>query len=142
MIQIVARSVETAFHKLHELDFDLSSIKKGVGSAPLPPGTKDDLKALGWTNDSVLYGAEVVLIVDCDDSVIEEIGPGVPSSSSTDFGTPFLEIFERFDRDFYKIDKMLFSPAKVIFENARTGRRFEFGERRFDILNSSWDLKE
>ena len=141
--QIVARSVETAIHKLHELDFDLSLLRKGIGSAPLPPKANDDLKALGWTNDSVLYGAEVVLTVDCEDSVIEDIGPKVPSSSSSDFGTPFLEIFERFDKDFYKIDKMLFSPAKVIFENVRTGNRFEFGERRFDILHDSWkDLSD
>lgn len=140
MTQIVARSVETAMHKLHELDFDLKLVKKGIGSAPLPPSTADDLIALGWTNDSVLYGAEVVLTVDCDDSVIEEFGPKVPSSSSADFGTPFLEIFERFDRDFYKIDKMLFSPAKVVFENTRTGNRFTFGEQRFDILRKSWGL--
>lgn len=137
-IQIVARSVETAIHKLHELNFDLSAIKAGHGKAPVPPRAKDDLVALGWTNDSVLYGAEVVLTVDCEDSVIEEVGPKVPSSSSSDFGTPFLEIFERFEREFYKIDKMLFSPAKVVFQNARTGNRFEFGEQRFDILHDSW----
>ena len=140
MIQIVARSVETAIHKLHELDFDLCSIRKGAGLAPLPPKTNDDLVALGWTNDSVLYGADVLLSVDCEDNVIEEVGPEVPSSSSSDFGTPFLNIFERFDRDFYKIDKMLFSPAKVVFENVRTGNRFEFGEQRFDILRDSWKL--
>ena len=139
-IQIVARSVETAIHKLHELKFDLSVIKAGRGSAPIPPKAKDDLVALGWTNDSILYGAEVELTVDCEDDVLQEIGPIVPASSSSDFGTPFLEIFERFDRDFYKIDKMLFSPAKVVFENLRTGNRFAFGEKRFDILADSWNV--
>lgn len=139
-MQIVARSVETAMHKLHELGFDLTLIKKGIGSVPLPPLGQDDLQSLGWTNDSVLYGAEVVLTVDCEDGLIEDVGPRVPSSSSADFGTPFLEIFERFDRDFYKIDKMLFSPAKVAFENVRTGNRFEFGGLRFDILDDSWKV--
>ena len=139
-IQIVARSVETAIHKLHELKFDLSVIKAGRGSAPIPPKTKDDLVALGWTNDSILYGAEVELTVDCEDDVLQGIGPKVPASSSSDFGTPFLEIFERFDRDFYKIDKMLFSPAKVVFQNLRTKNRLEFGGQRFDILSDSWNV--
>jgi methenyltetrahydromethanopterin cyclohydrolase len=138
-IQIVARSVETAIHKLHELEFDLSCIKQGFGAAPIPPQAKNDLIALGWTNDSILYGAEVVLTVDCDDSQIEDIGPRVPSSSSADFGTPFLDIFNRFEKDFYKIDKMLFSPAKISFQNSRTGNRFEFGGQRFDILQASWE---
>lgn len=140
--QIVARSVETALHKLHELEFDLNLIKRGFGSAPLPPVAKDDLTALGWTNDSILYGATVELDVDCEDSELEKIGSQVPSNSSSDFGTPFLEIFERFDRDFYKIDKMLFSPAKVIFNNVRTGKQFQFGETRSDILQSSWGVNE
>lgn len=140
--QIVARSVETAMHKLHELEFDLTAIIRGIGSAPMPPVAKDDLTALGWTNDSILYGATVELDVDCEDEQLEQIGPKVPSSSSADFGTPFLEIFERFDRDFYKIDKMLFSPARVIFSNVRTGKRFQFGETRTDILQNSWGLNE
>ena len=137
-IQIVGRSVETAIHKLHELKFDLNCIKSGKGEAPSPPIQQDDLVALGWTNDAVLYGAVVELTVDCEDAVIEEVGPKVPSNSSSDFGTPFLEIFERFERDFYKIDKMLFSPAKVVFKNLRNDRTFEFGEQRFDILDDSW----
>ncbi len=138
--QIVARSVETAIHKLHELKFDLNMIKRGLGSAPLPPVAKDDLTALGWTNDSVLYGATVELDVDCQDSDLEKIGPQVPSSSSADFGTPFLEVFERFDRDFYQIDKFLFSPSRVILNNMRTGKTFQFGEQRFDILRDSWGM--
>ena len=36
-IQVVARSVETALHKLFELGFDLSRIVSGFGVAPLPP---------------------------------------------------------------------------------------------------------
>lgn len=140
-IQVVARSIETAMHKLHELQFDLTAVKNAFGTAPLPPIAKDDLTALGWTNDAVLYGAVVQLLVDCDDSVLEEVGKELPSCSSNDFGTPFLEIFERFDRDFYKIDKMLFSPSRVIFNNVRTGNLLAFGEQRNDILSESWGLK-
>ena len=36
-VQIVARSLETALHKLFELGFDLHRIESGYGTAPLPP---------------------------------------------------------------------------------------------------------
>src|SRR5438477_5448316 len=36
-VQVVARSVETALHKLHELKFDLAQVVSGYGLAPLPP---------------------------------------------------------------------------------------------------------
>src|SRR3954468_1399994 len=36
-LQIVARSMETALHKLHVLGFDLNRVEHGFGSAPLPP---------------------------------------------------------------------------------------------------------
>ena len=120
-IQVVARSVETAMHKLHELGFDLLSVKSGNGSAPLPPIAGDDLTALGWTNDAILYGGCVNLSVDTDDEAITSILDRVPSSSSSDFGTPFLDIFNSYDKDFYKIDKLLFSPAKVVINNLRSG---------------------
>ncbi len=29
----------------------------------------------------------------------------IPSNSSADFGQPFEQIFERYHRDFYKVDK-------------------------------------
>src|SRR6478672_3667454 len=49
-VQIVARSVETALHKLHVLGFDLSQVVSGFGKAPLPPLVEDDLVAIGQTN--------------------------------------------------------------------------------------------
>ena len=55
-LQIVARSVETALHKLAELKFDLSRIVSAHGTAPLPPVAANDLAAIGRTNDAILYG--------------------------------------------------------------------------------------
>ena len=60
-LQIVARSVETALHKLAELKFDLSRIISAHGTAPLPPVAANDLAAIGRTNDAILYGARVIL---------------------------------------------------------------------------------
>src|SRR6516165_4289580 len=41
-LQVVARSLETALHKLFELKFDLNQIVSGFGSAPLPPSSVGD----------------------------------------------------------------------------------------------------
>src|SRR5262245_50369985 len=66
-VQIVARSIETALHKMHELGFDLKRVQSGMGFAPLPPTAKDDMAGIGRTNDAVLYGAMVTLSVVGDD---------------------------------------------------------------------------
>jgi methenyltetrahydromethanopterin cyclohydrolase len=137
-VQIVARSVETAMHKLHELGFDLNRIERGFGWAPLPPVAEDDLTAIGWTNDAILYGGFAALLVRGDDASLEEIGPRVPSSASPDFGRPFAEIFARYDHDFYRIDPMLFSPARIGFYNLDTLHKFVYGHRALDVLKTSF----
>ncbi|MEM7456030.1 MAG: methenyltetrahydromethanopterin cyclohydrolase [Planctomycetota bacterium] len=140
-IQVIARSVEATLHKLHEIDFDLCTIKRGFGRAPLAPVGADDLSALGRTNDAILYGATVNLWIDADDETLASVGPKVPSCSSSDFGTPFIETFEKYDRDFFKIDKMLFSPARVVMHSLRSGNLFSFGEIRPDILSASFGVQ-
>jgi methenyltetrahydromethanopterin cyclohydrolase len=137
-IQVVARSLETALHKLHELKFDLSQVVSGFGTAPLPPVASDWLKAIGRTNDAILYGGRVVVWVRADDAQLAEIGPKVPSSASPDHGAPFAEIFARYEQDFYKIDPMLFSPAEIVFHNLTTGRAFSFGRTAPDVLRQSF----
>jgi methenyltetrahydromethanopterin cyclohydrolase len=140
-VQIVARSVETALHKLHVLGFDLSRVVSGFGKAPLPPVANDDLVAIGRTNDAILYGGHVILSVRGDDASIAEIGPRVPSNSSPDYGRPFAEIFSRYNNDFYRIDPMLFSPGSVVFVNVDTGQRHEFGRLAPDVLAESFSKK-
>ena len=124
--QIAARSVETAMHKLMELGFDLGTVIAGAGSCPIAPGTPDPLRAIGRTNDAVLYGAEVSLWVRTDDEAIEAVLERVPSSASRDYGKLFYDLFRRHG-DFYKIDPLLFSPARVTFVNAPGGRIFSAG---------------
>ena len=137
-LQVVARSVETALHKLHELKFDLSTVIHGVGTAPLPPATEDDLVALGWTNDAVLYGGQVELQVDTDDGEVAAIIEQTPSCHSVEFGKPFIDLFKHYEYDFYKIDPMLFSPAMITIRNQRTGSIFSAGQIRSDILEKSF----
>ncbi|RUL84316.1 methenyltetrahydromethanopterin cyclohydrolase [Tautonia sociabilis] len=137
-VQVVARSVETGLHKLHELGFDLSRIVSAFGTAPLPPVAGDDLAAIGRTNDAILYGGRVVFDVTGDDDSLLEIGPKVPSSSSRDHGEPFAAVFSRYNHDFYAVDPHLFSPAEVVFRNLQTGRCFAFGRVEPEVLARSF----
>jgi methenyltetrahydromethanopterin cyclohydrolase len=137
-LQVVARSLETALHKLHELKFDLRQVVSGCGTAPLPPVAADWRSAIGRTNDAILYGSRVVLWVRADDGQLAEVGPTVPSSSSPDYGAPFAEIYARYGQAFYKIDRLLFSPAEVMFCNLKTGRAHAFGKAAPEVLRKSF----
>ncbi len=139
-LQINARSVETALHKLHELDFDVNRIVSATGVAPLSPVAGNSLAAIGRTNDSILYGGQVTLFVRGDDELIEQIGPKVPSSSSADYGKPFEQIFRDVNCDFYQIDPMLFSPAQIVFQNIETGRVHCFGKTNEKLLKESFGI--
>lgn len=140
-LQVVARSVETAMHKLHEIGFPLETIQSGFGSAPLPPVAKDDLKGIGRTNDAILYGGTVNLWVDCEDQIIEEFGPQTPSNSSESHGEKFLTLFKNANHDFYALDKSLFSPAVIRFHNSRSGNSFCFGEYLPGLLRESFGIQ-
>jgi methenyltetrahydromethanopterin cyclohydrolase len=139
-VQIVARSVETALHKLFELGFDLGRVKRGQGTAPLPPVGDDDLAAIGRTNDAILYGGEVTLWVRGDDASLQEIGPRVPSSASSDFGEPFAAIFKRYNHDFYAVDPYLFSPALIRLINLDTSTAHEFGHLAPQVVRTSFGV--
>src|SRR6056297_2903379 len=47
-LQVVARSIETAMHKLHELGFDVKRMVSATGHAPLPPPAKRGDIVGGW----------------------------------------------------------------------------------------------
>lgn len=138
-LQVVARSLETALHKLHDLRFDLARIQAGTGRAPLPPaGGTDDLAAIGRTNDAILYGGHVVLDVRGDDASLRDIGPRMVSAASADYGAPFATLFDRAGRDFYALDPALFAPAVVDLVNVETGRRHRFGSPAPALVRESF----
>ena len=139
-LQVVARSIETALHKLHEVGFDVNRIRSATGSAPLPPVAKNDLEGIGRTNDAILYGGRVTLWVNGDDESIAAIAQKVPSCSSAMYGQPFLNVFEAAGRDFYKIDPLLFSPAEIVFQNVDTGRVHIAGRVNNDVLKRSFGI--
>jgi len=137
-VQVVARSVEMALHKLHELKFDLSKVKSGYGVAPLPPVGKDDFVAMGRVNDAIIYGGRVVLWVRAEDAEIAAVGAKVPSTSSRDHGALFRELFQRSGGDFYKMDAGLFSPAQVALVCMGSGRAHTFGRPELDTVRRSF----
>ena len=140
-LQIVARSVETAMHKLFELGYDVKQVVSASGSAHLPPVAKDDLAGIGRTNDAILYGASVTMLVKGDDAQLAELGPKVPASSSPMYGRPFIEIFKEVGYDFYKIDPLMFSPAQIVFNNIETGTVHTFGQINEQVLMKSFGMK-
>jgi len=136
-LQVIARSLETALHKLETLRFDLGRIRSGFGRAPLLPVAGNDLAAIGRTNDAILYGGEVVLEVGGDDASLAEIGPRVVSGASPSFGEPFARLFEKAGGDFYAIDPALFAPAVIELRNVDTGMRHRFGAVAADVIAAS-----
>ncbi len=137
-LQVIARSLETALHKLHEAGFDLGRIERGMGRAPLAPVAANDLAAIGCTNDAILYGGHVTLEVHGDDASLGEIGPRAVSRSSPAYGEPFAALFTKAGGDFYAIDPELFAPALVEFVNLDTGRRHRFGGLAPEIVEKSF----
>ena len=136
-VQIAARILETGLHKMDTLGFDVTRIVSGIGLAPLPPVAKNDLRAIGRTNDCILYGGRARYTVDADDAELADLAPKLPASASRDYGTPFYEIFKRYDSDFYKIDPLLFSPAEVWLTSVRSGKTYHAGRLNPEVLSAS-----
>ncbi len=136
-IQISARVVETGLHKLVELGFDVTKILSGYGTAPSATVDKDDLHAIGRTNDCILYGGQVFYTVQADDEELARLIDQIPSCASRDYGQPFYRLFKQYGGDFYAIDPMLFSPARVTINNIRSGKSFSAGRLNAGVLRTS-----
>ena len=137
-VQVVARVLEVALHKAHALGFPLHHVVDGVGAAPLPPPAANFLKAMGRTNDAILFGGRVQLFVDCDDDDAEQLARQLPSGNSRDYGKPFARVFEEAGNDFYRIDPHLFAPASVAVSALKSGRTFHAGAIDEPLLDLSF----
>jgi len=136
-VQIVARVLETGLHKMDTLGFDVTRVMSAMGTAPLAPVAQSDLRAVGRTNDCILYGGQARFLLDADAGELAALAERLPASASADYGTPFYDIFKRYDNDFYKIDPMLFSPAEVWLTSAASGRTFHGGRLDPKVLEAS-----
>lgn len=136
--QVVARVLEVAMHKAHALHFPLEDIVDGSGSAPVCPPHPDFIKAMGRTNDAILFAGQVHLFVKGSDEAAEKLAKELPSSTSKDYGKPFAEIFKEYEYDFFKVDAMLFSPASVIVTAVESGKSFRAGKLDEVLLDKSF----
>jgi len=136
--QIVARALEVALHKAHELHFPLERIVDGMGAAPLCPPHPDFVTAMGRTNDAIIFAGQVQLFVTGPASEARTLAGRLPSKVSRDYGRPFAEIFKAVKGDFYAIDPMLFSPAKITVTALETGESYQSGEIDLSLLDASF----
>jgi methenyltetrahydromethanopterin cyclohydrolase len=135
--QISARILETGLHKMETLGFDVGAVVSGIGTAPIPTLAQNDLRGIGRTNDCILYGGQAHYTVRASDTELADLAAKLPASASKDYGTPFYETFERYQKDFYKIDPLLFSPAEVWLTSATSGKTYHAGRVNPDVLRMS-----
>jgi len=135
-VQISGRIVETAIYKMSEIGYDPKLIISGAGKCPISPILENDLKAMGSTNDSMMYYGSVFLTVKKYDEILKN----VPSSTSRDYGKPFYEIFKAANYDFYKIDPNLFAPAQIAVNDISTGKTYVHGKLNAEVLLQSYQI--
>ena len=141
--QVSGRIVETGLHKLTKLGFDPLNVKYAWGYAPIAPVHPKFSKAMGKTNDVILYGgAASYALIHEDDDELKALLKRAPSSASKQYGKPFSQIFKEADHDFYKIDPNLFAPAVFIVNNLKTGSVFQVGEFNVEVLRQTLGLTE
>jgi methenyltetrahydromethanopterin cyclohydrolase len=140
-VQISSRIVEVGIHKLHELGFDPKKIRTGYGVAPIAPIGKSDNRAMGMTNDCILYGGRTFYFIrpeEGDD--IAGLTEKAPSSASKQYGQPFYNLFKSVEYDFYKVDPHLFAPAEITINDIVNGKTYKSGALDPDVLKQSFGM--
>jgi methenyltetrahydromethanopterin cyclohydrolase len=136
-VQISGRIIETALYRMVELGYDPKKVVSASGTCPIAPVMENDLKAMGATNDSLIYYGSVYLnLAEYSDSLVD-----IPSSTSGDYGKPFSEIFSEVNYDFYRIDASLFAPARAVINILRDGKTHVFGKLNPDVLLKSYQIE-
>jgi methenyltetrahydromethanopterin cyclohydrolase len=142
-IQVAARIVETGIHKLHEIHFPLEVIKDGFGTTTIAPIAKDDLGAMGRTNDSISAAGMTYYTINVEKEKEEELFnllKKAPAHTSSSYGKPFIETFKAANYKFYDIDPGLFAPAVYTINNIKTGKSLTVGQVNHELLKESYGL--
>lgn len=141
-VQIVGRVLEVAMHKIHTLHFPLEWVVDGMASAPLSPPSPEFLTGMGRTNDAILFGGHAHIFVTGSDDAACALANDLPSSSSRDYGRPFVDVLQSANMDFYQIDPMLFSPSAVTVTALESGRSFHAGKFNAALLDQSFGFAQ
>lgn len=141
-VQIVARVLEVALHRVHALapglGFKLGDVVDGIASAPLPAPAADLGVAMGRSNDAILYGGRVHLSVVGEATAARALAQALPSCNSASFGKPFAELFAAAGHDFYQLDGALFAPAEVWVSHLPSGQTWHAGGLAMGLLRQQW----
>ncbi len=142
-IQIAGRVVENGTYKMLEaIKFDVKKVVHAAGIAPIAPVDADGLKAMGKTNDAVLFGGRTFYYVESEEGDdIEAVAKALPSSAADGYGKPFFDVFKEAEFDFYKIDKGMFAPAEVVINDLTTGKLYREGFVNQDLLKKSFGIE-
>ena len=130
-------SIQNGTYKMLEfIKFDVTKVKHAAGIAPIAPVDPDGLKAMGKTNDAVLFGGRTYYYVESEEGDdIANVAAQLPSSAADGYGKPFFDVFKEAGFDFYQIDKGMFAPAEVVINDLTTGKIYKEGfvnaENRF-----------
>ncbi len=130
-VQIAARVVETALHKLHELDFDVRRVVSGFGSCPLPPVARTDPRG-----DRAHERRDALRRPGRADrrwlptTSSRRSSSRLPSSASEDHGEPFGEVLEARGLGLLRDRPAAFQPRRGPPRQRRErARSFHAGER-------------
>src|ERR687893_1052019 len=78
-VQISARIVETGLHKMETLGFDVRRVVSAIGTAPVAPVAKNDLRGIGRTNDCILYGGQAWFTIRAGDEELSKLADQIPA---------------------------------------------------------------
>jgi len=118
-------------------------LKDGFGTTTIAPIAKDDLGAMGRTNDSISAAGMTYYTIDVEkdkQAELFDLLKKAPANTSSSYGRPFIETFKAANYDFYAIDPGLFAPAIYTVTNVQTGKSITVGEINHNLLKESYKL--
>ena len=136
-VQVSGRVIETGIRRLDDLGFDTRKIEHAAGTAPVAPVMLDEMRAIGVTNDSIIYYGSVVLTIrGFDEAVFKQ----VPARTSQDYGKPFYKTFECAGYDFSRIERGIFAPAEITVNDLDTGKTYHTGYPSEEVILESYEI--
>jgi len=131
------RVAELATFNLTELGYNPLDIVSATGRAPVPPVPADEETAIGRANDAIAYGGTAHLVVREDFDAFDR----VISEASTEYGRPFVEVFDDQGWSFEETPASLFGPAAVTID-VLGGPTYQYGSTDESVLATSFGLED
>lgn len=134
-VTVAARAAELAVYRLTELGYDPTDVLTATGSAPMAPVAAEEETAMARTNDSLVYGGQVHLIVREDADLFTD----AVSTASEEYGRPLAEVFASADWEFDQLPRELFAPAELTVDVVG-GPTHTVGDTNEAVLAESFGL--